>query len=392
MIKSALGILAVGLIGTAALVSDYIPGSAQSVEQVLLEDAQRAVPPELPIDLAIDGQKLILKGELNDTDTRTRTLALAADAVWSGGIIMGGITAIDASGLKVTTLPPKADPFIWFAENEGDALVFSGFVPSAAARETLYSLAEDIFTGHEISGTLEIASGVPGTDADWVKAASALLRGLSYLRDGVAQANGPEFSLNGVTRTSENEALARAAMTSLPDFYRSNILINISPAPVSIDDLLTETVLDDAVVKSPVETADQEIEISSAPNNVTVRCREDIAAIIARRKIGFSSALADLDLPSRNQLREISTKLNECENIRLRITGHTDSSGNANRNRQLSGYRADAVRAFMISVGAPAERLSTRGAGSSEPLVSNATPAGREQNRRIEFDIITDDN
>lgn len=80
-----------------------------------------------------------------------------------------------------------------------------------------------------------------------------------------------------------------------------------------------------------------------------------------------------------------------CPDVRISVTGHTDSSGSAARNRQLSAYRADAVRAYLISLGVEANRVTARGAGSSEPLASNASAAGRERNRRIEIGVVSGD-
>ena len=77
--------------------------------------------------------------------------------------------------------------------------------------------------------------------------------------------------------------------------------------------------------------------------------------------------------------------------MRIAVTGHTDSSGSAQRNLQLSASRADAVRTYLISLGIEAERVSARGAGSTQPIASNATAAGRERNRRIEIDIAAGD-
>jgi OOP family OmpA-OmpF porin len=74
--------------------------------------------------------------------------------------------------------------------------------------------------------------------------------------------------------------------------------------------------------------------------------------------------------------------------IRLEISGHSDSTGKRDYNMSLSGDRANAVRDYLVKQGVEASRLETRGAGPDEPIDSNKTKAGRSQNRRIEFRVL----
>jgi len=74
--------------------------------------------------------------------------------------------------------------------------------------------------------------------------------------------------------------------------------------------------------------------------------------------------------------------------VNIEISGHTSSEGDEEFNQQLSRDRAQAVKDWLIKAGTPAERISIRGAGPSEPIADNKTNAGREKNRRIEFKIL----
>lgn len=69
----------------------------------------------------------------------------------------------------------------------------------------------------------------------------------------------------------------------------------------------------------------------------------------------------------------------------LLIAGHTDAAGSDEYNLRLSGERAQAVRAYLIAHGIAPDRLIARGYGEAYPVASNATEAGREENRRSEF-------
>ncbi|WAS85148.1 MULTISPECIES: adventurous gliding motility protein AgmC [unclassified Corallococcus] len=72
----------------------------------------------------------------------------------------------------------------------------------------------------------------------------------------------------------------------------------------------------------------------------------------------------------------------------LRIEGHTDSQGNDAANLDLSKRRAASVKTFLVNEGIAAERLDSEGFGESKPVDTNNTAAGRENNRRVEFNIV----
>jgi outer membrane protein OmpA-like peptidoglycan-associated protein len=72
--------------------------------------------------------------------------------------------------------------------------------------------------------------------------------------------------------------------------------------------------------------------------------------------------------------------------LKLRIEGHTDSSGDAAKNLDLSKRRAESVKNALVSqFGIGADRLTTEGLGHTKPLGPNDTPQSRANNRRVEF-------
>jgi len=86
-------------------------------------------------------------------------------------------------------------------------------------------------------------------------------------------------------------------------------------------------------------------------------------------------------------LTELAHSLNKFGDSNLMIVGHTDSQGEDAYNLALSQRRANAASAYLQSQGVPAARISTSGRGEMEPVASNATDAGRQQNRRVEVAI-----
>ncbi len=73
---------------------------------------------------------------------------------------------------------------------------------------------------------------------------------------------------------------------------------------------------------------------------------------------------------------------------KIGLYGHTDNIGNKSYNIQLSDNRAAAVKKYLVSKGIKAERIDTKGFGSSQPVSSNDSDAGRAKNRRVEFMVL----
>jgi outer membrane protein OmpA-like peptidoglycan-associated protein len=71
--------------------------------------------------------------------------------------------------------------------------------------------------------------------------------------------------------------------------------------------------------------------------------------------------------------------------LRLEVEGHTDSVGSDDYNQQLSEKRAGAVRDYLVQQGISADGIVSRGLGKTQPVASNDTAEGRQQNRRVEL-------
>lgn len=101
----------------------------------------------------------------------------------------------------------------------------------------------------------------------------------------------------------------------------------------------------------------------------------------------FDSGKAVLKPGARNTLAKIADQLRMNPDARIEIEGHTDSVGSDAMNQALSEKRAAAVRNYLSSRGLPATRITMAGLGEGSPVASNDTPAGRQQNRRVELVI-----
>ena len=87
-------------------------------------------------------------------------------------------------------------------------------------------------------------------------------------------------------------------------------------------------------------------------------------------------------------LNSIAKVIKEYDKTMVQVTGYTDSTGSVALNNGLSVQRANAVANYLRLQGVSSDRLLVDGAGSKNPIASNATAAGREQNRRVEIVLI----
>ncbi|WP_209425532.1 OmpA family protein [Pararhodobacter sp. SW119] len=101
----------------------------------------------------------------------------------------------------------------------------------------------------------------------------------------------------------------------------------------------------------------------------------------------FATDSATLRPDLRADLAVISNNLQRNPESIIRVVGHTDSTGSLAYNLGLSERRADSVAAVLIQNGVSGRRIVTQGVGPNQPVASNATAAGRAQNRRVEIVI-----
>lgn len=112
-----------------------------------------------------------------------------------------------------------------------------------------------------------------------------------------------------------------------------------------------------------------------------------IDAALKHRIIEFESGSATLTASGQKILDEMAIALNKVGGKKVKVIGHTDSSGDADKNLTLSQQRAAAVKNYLIGKNIAAENLTAEGFGSNQPVADNITAEGRRKNRRIEFEV-----
>jgi outer membrane protein OmpA-like peptidoglycan-associated protein len=105
----------------------------------------------------------------------------------------------------------------------------------------------------------------------------------------------------------------------------------------------------------------------------------------------FDVNKSDLKPAAQTNIDNLAASLNKNPQTNILVVGHTDNTGTAQYNMDLSIRRAEAVKAYAVSKGVDASRLSTQGKGDTEPIADNSTVEGRTQNRRVEVVIVAND-
>jgi outer membrane protein OmpA-like peptidoglycan-associated protein len=122
-------------------------------------------------------------------------------------------------------------------------------------------------------------------------------------------------------------------------------------------------------------------------DNVNIRNTGQELILTLPQDLLFATDSATLRPDLQNDLRVISSNLVNFPRSDVIVVGHTDNTGTAAYNQNLSERRADSVAQVLRSQGVTSNRIQTQGRGLTQPVASNNTPAGRAQNRRVEIFI-----
>lgn len=115
--------------------------------------------------------------------------------------------------------------------------------------------------------------------------------------------------------------------------------------------------------------------------------REDRIEIL--EKVQFASGKARIEKRSFRLLDQVARVLSQHPDLlQVEVAGHTDTRGSVQLNTALSQARAESVVKYLARHGVAAGRLTAKGYGPARPLAPNTSPAGREKNRRVEFQIL----
>ena len=126
------------------------------------------------------------------------------------------------------------------------------------------------------------------------------------------------------------------------------------------------------------QLGDDRITITNTGNELVVVMPQDVL---------FATDSATLRPDLQSDIRALGRNLLQYPQTTVQVVGHTDNTGSAAYNQDLSERRARSVAGVLYEVGVPSSRVVAIGRGEAQPIASNQTDAGRQQNRRVEFVI-----
>ncbi|MEM9406484.1 MAG: OmpA family protein [Acidobacteriota bacterium] len=309
---------------------------APIVEEQVLNNACAVLdaPSFTAVQTDVDGRDVVLTGSVTSDALRAQAAELAAAA--------GGVRSVDNQVVVVRGSRIEAAP-------DGDAYRLTGRVPDEASKSAL------LLAANENLGTRELIEEI-GVDGELGADPSA--RDLpNALREILQNVKAPGLRLD------EEQVLLTGTVPS--QSLRTRVETRIAE-------------------RLPGVAIDNRIEVVERSAASIV---EEVAELLELRTIEFENNSAELTDTGVRVLTEVRNTLAQIPETKLEISGHTDSRGSADWNRQLSGLRAEAVLTFLSRT-LDAERFSAIGRGSSQPVASNETAEGRQRNRRIAFRIL----
>ena len=250
--------------------------------------------------------------------------------------------------------PPE---FIATLSPEGQVQL-RGRVNSKLVRDTADSYAKARFGSGEVYTASRIDESLP---RDWSVRVLAAIETLSMLKNGSVTVTPEKVRVFGDTGVpSAKSDITRLLLEKLGDSKDLSIEVTYKK---KLDPVLG------------LPTADE--------------CEVQVTEIQSGRKITFEPGSGNLDASAESILDDMAEILIKCpDDMRMEISGYTDSQGREVMNQELSQTRAQAVLTALRERRVLMSRYVAKGYGEENPIGDNSTEAGREANRRIEFKLI----
>lgn len=248
-------------------------------------------------------------------------------------------------------------PYTFNAVKDANGSVtVSGYAPSDTAKSDILLSANRIFNTKVIDRKIVVAAGAP--DAKFMDVTEGYMKQLAQLEKGSFSQEGRNGLLKGTASDVGVRDSINLAGKGLPGKYASAFRANIS-VPKVVNK--TQSVSD---------------------------CQSLFEEVKGDKRVLFETNAANIKgAESFDLLNAIATVANSCSSFAITIGGHTDSVGDEGYNQRLSEARAATVKNYLSKQQVEADRLTARGFGETTPRATNATAAGRAENRRITFTV-----
>ncbi|MEO9514314.1 MAG: OmpA family protein, partial [Paracoccaceae bacterium] len=335
--------------------------------------------------LSTDGKTLTVPGEGEwVVDPTTGFVTFTPTAGYSGTPTPAAYVVSDTMGrvsnealLRITVLPP-----LKIIANDDGPITLNGIT---GANSGVSVLDNDTLDGSPITDTALVnltPAAIPTPAAGSVTLEPA---GTITVASGTTPG----------TYTIDYEICEVANPTNCSTAQASIVVLESESLIAEIEEDLTAILQDDLV--NTLTTQSRQVSGYSADAVERLRershdrCLAQVNARLSTENILFDTGRAVIKPVSGRTLDEISVILINCAGSAFEIAGHTDSDASDAYNLDLSQSRVEAVLRALTARGVDTEGFIVRGYGESQPIASNATAAGKAQNRRVEFRQLNDD-
>lgn len=227
-----------------------------------------------------------------------------------------------------------------------EPIVVEGVVPNESSKQAILAKMYSVYGSDQVIDKIKVKPvSAPNGWSDSVT--KIITADLKKVKQGKLSVRGTEVELMG-KMLNQNDIQPTTAnfqnMIQIP--YRLNIQLSVNQAE--------QQIIDDA---------------------------------LKNRIIEFESGSVILAASGTKILDEMAVALNKVAGKKVKIIGHTDSSGSPAKNLILSQERAATVKKYLTEKNVPTDYLTVEGLGSTQPVADNTTIDGRKKNRRIEFEV-----
>jgi outer membrane protein OmpA-like peptidoglycan-associated protein len=185
----------------------------------------------------------------------------------------------------------------------------------------------------------------------------------------------PQLLIKGVNEMSKS-SYSEIVMGANSSYKTKLFKDSIYTVDISIDGFLG----DKQTIKTDTISANETIrlELMSLEEGTTIQLKSVL----------FKRGTAEILDGSFEELDRVYAMLKKNPNVEIELSGHTDNTGSAKLNIELSQERSDRIKQYLVDKGVDAKRLESKGYGGARPISSNKSEATRKLNRRVEFTII----